>query len=129
MLPAPATYRGPLLGALLLLAVSPQALASGDLFQFTTDPSKDGFSFDLLLSGRQDVGLVQVTWTGLKPHWGPEQPYYIEFDRKAQRFYVRPKLKGRLPFWELDVVGRRGVLLFNGRRMTGTADWNPDQDG
>lgn len=111
--------------ALTLLALMPltPAVASGDLFYF--EASQPGFSFSLMLIGREDPGAVQVSWTGAP---APDvkrgaRRYYLEFNRAKRQLYVRPRTRDGLPWFELDVSGDRGDLLFEGRRLQGGASW------
>ncbi len=108
---------------LALAAISPPAQASGTHFSFYSDEQTDGFHFLLEIQGRSDDGYVHVAWTG-KADGAPERnPYNVEMNRREKRLYVRPRKRDGQPWFELDVVGDRGTLLFQGRRIHGTADW------
>ncbi|WNH51892.1 hypothetical protein [Stenotrophomonas oahuensis] len=108
---------------LVLISTLPSpAAATGDLFRFHA--SQGEFSFSLEMAGRMDPGSVQISSSDFKPFM-PRQPYYVEFNRAQQRAYVRPRTRGELPWFEMDVIGTRGVLHYNGRRMEGTAEWGP----
>ena len=113
-----------LVGTLALLAFSltlpAPAGASGDLFGFSA--SQGAFHFSLQMTGRQDPGVVQVSSSDFKDYM-PRRDYYIEFDRAQKRAFIRPRTRDGLPWFEMDVVGNKGVLHYNGRRMEGTADW------
>ncbi|MBK0013281.1 hypothetical protein [Stenotrophomonas sp. S41] len=108
---------------LALAAISPPAQASGTHFSFYSDEQTDGFHFLLEIQGRSDDGYIHVVWTG-KADGAPERnPYYVEMNRREKRLYVRPRKRDGQPWFELDVIGDRGTLLFQGRRIHGTADW------
>ena len=108
---------------LALGAVSLPTQASGTQLSFYSDEQKDGFYFILQIHGRSDDGYVHATWTGKADKAPPRNPYYVEMNRDQKRFYVRPRKRDGQPWFELDVVGDRGTLLFQGRRIHGTADW------
>jgi len=108
---------------LALAAISLPAQASGTQFSFYSDEQKDGFQFSLEIQGRNDDGYIHATWTGKVDKAPPRNPYYVEMNRDQKRFYVRPRKRDGQPWFELDVVGDRGTLLFQGRRIHGTADW------
>jgi len=94
--------------------------ASGDLFGFSA--SQGEFHFSLQMTGRQDPGMVQVSSSDFKGYM-PRRDYYIEFDRARKHAYIRPRTRDGLPWFEMDVVGDKGVLHYQGKRMEGTADW------
>lgn len=104
---------------LILLAPTPVS-ASGDMFSFSA--SQGSFHFSLEMTGRQDPGVVQVSSSEFKDYM-PRRAYYVEFDRARKHAYIRPRTRDGLPWFEMDVVGNKGVLHYNGRRMEGTADW------
>ncbi|CAH0260620.1 hypothetical protein [Stenotrophomonas lactitubi] len=118
----PRMWKAALVAILLSLPLAP-AVASGDLFYFEAKHGK--LVFTLMLVGREDPGEVNVSWSG------PSAPdaanvrrrYYIEFDRARKRAYVRPLHRDGLPWFEMDVSGGRGNVLFAGKRLQGTADW------
>ncbi|WP_230111150.1 hypothetical protein [Stenotrophomonas lactitubi] len=118
----PRMWKAALAVVLLSLPLAP-AVASGDLFYFEAKHGK--LVFFLMLVGREDPGEVNVSWSG------PSAPdaanvrrrYYIEFDRARKRAYVRPLSRDGLPWFEMDVSGGRGNVLFAGKRLQGTADW------
>jgi len=108
---------------LALTAMQPSAYASGTQFRFYSDEQKDGFHFFLEIQGRSDDGYIHVRWKGQPKDAALRNPYYVEMNRDQKRFYVRPKERDGHPWFELDVVGDRGTLLFEGRRLYGKADW------
>lgn len=114
------------ISALLLAALcclpSPLA-ASGSLFYFSA--SQGAFHFSLEMTGGQDVGAIQIMSSEFKSYM-PQRTYYVEFNRAQKRAYIRPHKREGLPWFEVDVVGNTGVLLYEGRRMQGTADWTPE---
>ncbi len=109
----------PALLAFSLLTPTPVD-ASGDLFGF--DASQGDFHFSLQMTGREDPGMVQVSSSEFKDYM-PRREYYIEFDRARKHAYIRPRSRDGLPWFEMDVVGDKGVLHYRGRRMEGAADW------
>ncbi len=94
--------------------------ASGDLFGFSA--SRGEFHFSLQMTGREDPGMVQASSSDFKGYM-PRREYYIELDRARKHAYIRPRRRDGLPWFEMDVVGDKGVLHYQGRRMEGTADW------
>ena len=110
-----------LVAAMLLLSLQP-ASASTDLFYFDVD---DGdFSFNLALIGSEDPGMVQIDWSGA-PRPMPRRQYHVEFNRANKQLYVRPAAADGLPWFEVDVSGNQGTLLFGKRRFTGSVTWRP----
>ncbi len=109
------------MGVLLLLPLT-TAIASSDTFHF--DVEEDDFGFHLSLFGSDDPGVVQVDWTGA-PKPMPHRRYYIEFNRAKKQMYLRPAQADGLPWFEVDVIGRRGDLLIGNRRFSGSVDWTP----
>lgn len=81
--------------------------------------------FTLMMLGREDPGEVNVSWKGPSIAEVPNvrHRYYIEFNRAKRRAYVRPLTRDGLPWFEMDVSGGRGNVLFAGQRLQGTADW------
>ncbi|MNB72443.1 hypothetical protein D3C81_681560 [compost metagenome] len=113
-----------LFAALLALsAMQLPAYATGTQFGFYSDEQKDGFHFLLQIQGRDDDGFIQVQWTGQPKDAPLRNSYYVEMNRAQKRLYVRPRKRDGQPWFELDVVGDRGTLLFEGRRLYGKADW------
>jgi hypothetical protein len=115
------------LKALLLVTLCclPSTLcASSSLFYF--EASQGAFHFSLEVTGSQDVGAIQVTSSDFKVYM-PHRTYYVEFNRAQKRAYIRPRKREGLPWFEVDVVGKTGVLLYEGRRMQGTANWTPEE--
>jgi hypothetical protein len=109
---------------LALLCCLPASInASGSLFYF--EASHCAFHFSLEMTGRQDVGAIQVSSSDFKVYM-PHRKYYVEFNRAQKRAYIRPRKREGLPWFEVDVVGKTGVLLYEGRRMQGTANWTPE---
>jgi hypothetical protein len=109
---------------LVMLCCLPSTLsASGSLFYF--EASQGAFHFSLEMTGRQDVGAIQVSSSDFKVYM-PHRKYYVEFNRAQKRAYIRPRKREGLPWFEVDVVGKTGVLLYEGRRMQGTANWTPE---
>jgi len=111
-----------LLALLVSLPVAP-AVASGDLFYFEAQHGE--IFFTLMMVGREDPGEVNVSWKGPSIAEVPNvrRRYYIEFNRAKRRAYVRPLTRDSLPWFEMDVSGGRGNVLFAGQRLQGTADW------
>lgn len=106
-----------------LTTISPSAQATGTQFRFYSDEQKDGFQFFLEIQGRSDDGYIHVDWTGRPDNSPQRNPYYVEMNRTQKRFYVRPRKRDGQPWFELDVAGESGTLLFQGRRVHGRADW------
>ena len=81
--------------------------------------------FMLMLVGREDPGAVSVSWKGalIPPYPNVHRRYYIEFNRAKRQAYVRPLDRDGLPWFEMDVSGKRGYVLIGGRRLQGNADW------
>lgn len=79
----------------------------------------------LMPVGREDPGAVSVNWKGasIPKYPNVHRRYYIEFDRAKRQAYVRPLSRDGLPWFEMDVSGGRGNVLFAGKRLQGTADW------
>lgn len=115
-------WKAALAAALLSLPLVP-ATASGDLFYF--EAGQGDVVFTLMLIGREDPGAVEVSWKGLSIPQPPnvQRRYYIEFDRARRLAYVRPLRRDGLPWFEMDVSGKRGNVLIGGRRLQGNADW------
>ncbi|MGH8038816.1 MAG: hypothetical protein ACREPD_13840 [Stenotrophomonas sp.] len=98
--------------------------ASGSLFRF--EASQGAFHFSLEMTGRQDVGYIQIMSSEFKSYL-PHRTYYVEFNRAQKRAYIRPRKRDGLPWFEVDVVGKKGVLHYEGRRVQGTANWTPEE--
>lgn len=115
-------WKAHLLVLLVSLPVVP-AVASGDLFYFEAKHGE--IFFTLMLVGREDPGEVNVSWKGPSIAEVPNvrRRYYIEFNRAKRQAYVRPLTRDGLPWFEMDVSGGRGNVLFAGQRLQGTADW------
>lgn len=115
-------WKAVLAATLLSLPLSP-AGASGDLFYF--EAKQGDVFFMLMLVGREDPGAVSVNWKGesIPKYPNVHRRYYIEFDRAKRQAYVRPLSRDGLPWFEMDVSGGRGNVLFAGKRLQGTADW------
>lgn len=111
------------MAALLVSLPVVPAVASGDLFYFQAQHG--GVIFTLMLIGREDPGAVNVSWKGPSIPQVPnvQRRYYIEFNRAKRQAYVRPLTRDGLPWFEMDVSGRRGNVLIGGQRLQGTADW------
>ncbi|MDN8645569.1 hypothetical protein Q0S19_13950 [Stenotrophomonas indicatrix] len=111
-----------LAAALLSLPLAP-AVASGDLFYF--EAKQGDVFFMLMLVGREDPGSVNVSWKGASIPQYPNmhRRYYVEFDRAKRQAYVRPLSRDGLPWFEMDVSGKSGNVLIDGRRLQGNADW------
>ncbi len=111
------------LAAMLLSVPLVPASASGDLFYF--EAGQGNVVFTLMLVGREDPGAVNVSWKGLSIPQPPDvqRRYYIEFDRARRQAYVRPLGHDGLPWFEMDVSGKHGDVLIDGRRLQGSADW------
>lgn len=110
--------------ALLILAMSsPATHASGSHFRFHSDEQPDGFRFSLEIRGRSDDGYINVEWTGGPENPPQRNPYHVEMNRAQGRLHVRPRSHDGQAWFELDVFGERGTLVFDGRRMGGNADW------
>lgn len=110
-----------LVAAIALLPLTPVS-ASTDLFYF--DVEEEDFSFHFSLIGSQDPWLVQVDWSGA-PRPMPRRQYYVEFNRAKKQLYVRPATADGLPWFEVDVTGSHGDLLFGKRRFSGSVNWTP----
>lgn len=41
----------------------------------------------------------------------PHRRYYVEFSRAQKRAYIRPLKREGLPWFGMDVLGNKGVLL------------------
>ncbi|WMJ69078.1 hypothetical protein [Stenotrophomonas sp. 24(2023)] len=108
---------------LLSLPLAP-ASASGDLFSF--EAKQGDVSFMLMLVGREDPGTVSVNWKGasIPQYPNAHRRYYIEFDRAKRQAYVRPLGRDGLPWFEMEVSGKRGNVLIGGLRLQGNADWS-----
>lgn len=119
----PSRSTGIRLLCVLLCCLPPSVIASGSLFRF--EASQGAFHFSLEMTGRQDVGYVQVMSSEFKSYM-LHRTYYIEFNRATKRAYIRPRKREGLPWFEVDVVGSRGTLHYEGRRVEGTADWTPE---
>jgi hypothetical protein len=115
-------WKAHLLALLVSLPVAP-AVASGDLFYFEAQHGE--IFFTLMMVGREDPGEVNVSWKGPSIAEVPNvrRRYYIEFNRAKRRAYVRLLTRDGLPWFEMDVSGGRGNVLFAGQRLQGTADW------
>jgi hypothetical protein len=100
--------------------------ASGSLFYF--EASQGAFHFSLEMAGREDVGYIQISSSDFRGYM-PHRKYYVEFNRAQKRAYVRPRKRDGLPWFEVDVVGNKGMLLYEGRRAEGTANWTPEAWG
>ncbi|WP_414610474.1 hypothetical protein [Stenotrophomonas geniculata] len=115
-------WKAALAAVLLSLPLAP-ASASGDLFYF--EAKQGDVFFMLMLVGREDPGAVSVSWKGasIPPYPNVHRRYYIEFNRTKRQTYVRPLDRDGLPWFEMDVSGKRGNVLIGGRRLQGNADW------
>ncbi|KRG55054.1 hypothetical protein ARC02_07650 [Stenotrophomonas africana] len=115
-------WKAALAAVLLSLPLAP-ASASGNLFYF--EAKQGDVFFMLMLVGREDPGAVSVSWKGpsIPPYPNVHRRYYIEFNRAKRQAYVRPLDRDGLPWFEMDVSGKRGYVLIGGRRLQGNPDW------